>query len=122
MSQLGRRTRKGPSARGPSTRAIFHRLYGLLLWKKYIYLSDSLTDKIFKLTQEKNIQEKNRQTLMSQTSSNSALIGEITSEQINPKTIKFVLQGFMFGMIFSIFLALIIGKFKAYKEEKEIIL
>ena len=60
---------------------------------------------------------------MAQTiSSNTALVGEITSFKTNPKTMKFVLQGFVFGMIFSIFLAFIIGKFKAYKEENAITL
>ena len=93
--------------------------------------SNNMTDKyigtenlntIFKLSQEKNIQEKYLQSLMAQTSSNSALIGEISSSQTNPKIIKSSLQGFIFGMILSFGLALIIGKFKTFKEENAITL
>ena len=88
------------------------------------YLSDSaeISSKIFLLSQEKIIQETNLQSLITHIPSNSALIGEITSSQTDPKTIKFALQGFIFGMILSIVLALIIGKFKAYKEENAITL
>ena len=42
--------------------------------------------------------------------------------QTNTNISKFVLIGFLFGMILSIGLAFIIGKFKAYKEENEITL
>ena len=95
------------------------------LTDKQIYLNDSiyrLNDKIFKLLQEKNVQEKNLKSLMAQTSSNSVLVGEITSVQTNPNTKKFALQGFIFGAILSIVLVLIIGRFKAYKEENAIAL
>ena len=93
--------------------------------ERQFHLSDSiyrLNEKKFKLLQEKNIQEKNLKSLLTHTPSNSALIGEITSVQNKPNTTKFALQGFIFGAILSIVLVLIIGKFKAYKEENEITL
>ena len=93
------------------------RLIGKINDSRRIY--NDISAKIFKLLQEKNIQEKNLKSLMAQTSSNSALVGEITSVQNNPNKIKFAFQGFIFGVIFSIVLVLIIGKFKAYREEYE---
>ena len=59
---------------------------------------------------------------MAETSSNTALVGEIVSVKLNPKLIKFSLLGFIFGIFLSAFLVLIIGAFKDTKEEKAITL
>lgn len=85
-------------------------------------IKDDISSILFKLNQEKPIHEKELQLLVNQTPINSALIGEITSEQTNPKIMKFALIGFMFGMVLSIVLVLIIVAFKTYKEENAITL
>ena len=81
-----------------------------------------ISAKLFKLLQEKNIQEKNLQSFLAQTPSNTILAGQIKSGQVNPNIIKFALIGFMLGMILSLILVLIIGIYKAYKEENAITL
>jgi hypothetical protein len=78
-------------------------------------------EKIFKVSQELSIQEKDLKLFLEQNPS-TELIGEFTSVQKSPRTILFALIGFIAGLLLSITLVFIRGSIKGINVKKEITL
>jgi hypothetical protein len=77
---------------------------------------DSFSNKIFNLQQQKLVEEKNLQLLINQPQIYSSLIGKIkTVENIRNRG-KFVILGFLFGLIVSIFFVIVTDTWKTHKE------